>query len=269
MRHPLLFAIPLVFLLASAVPAQQVPAGSTPPETASSSSLNPRQQAEMRADILMARKEFSDAIRAYEELLKDAPNDAELLNKIGVAYQQLVDLNRAERYYKRAAKEDKTFASAVNNIGTVEYEKKHYGKSIGYYKKAIQIRSDIGSIYANLGYAYIEDKKYPEAMGAFGKALEVDPTVFEAKSGTGAMVQQRDTSDPGLLDFYLAKTYALAGNAERAAHYLKRARDGGYKDLASVTKDPAFAKVIKDPRVQEVLTSLPSFEADRTKSTSN
>lgn len=270
MRHPLLFAIPLVFLLASVVPAQQVPAGSTPPDSASNSNLTPRQTAELRADIMMARKEYQDAVRAYEEILKDAPNDAELLNKIGVAYQQLVDLNRAEHYYKRAMKADRSFASAINNAGTVEYEKKHYPKSIKYYKKAIEVRNDMATVYANLGYACLEDKKFPDAMSAFGKALQIDPTVFESKGGTGAVVQQRDSSDPGLLDFFLAKTYALAGNAERAAHYLKRARDGGYKDLASVTKDPAFAKVIKDPRVQEVLTSVPSYEAEgRTKSTSN
>jgi len=269
MRYPLLFAIPLVCLLASSVPAQQqVPASSAPPD-ATNSTMTPRQTAELRADILMARKEFPDAIRAYDQILKESPNDAEVLNKVGVAYQQLIDLNRAEHYYKRAVKADKSFASAINNVGTVEYEKKHWGKAIGYYKKALDVRTDMASVYVNLAYAYIEDKKYPEAMDTFGKALQVDPTVFESKGGNGAVVQQRNTSDPGLLDFFIAKTYALAGNAERTAHYLKRARDGGYKDLASVTKDPAFAKVIKDPRVQEVLTVTPSYEAEGRKSTSN
>jgi tetratricopeptide (TPR) repeat protein len=279
MRHSLLFAIPLVVLLASCaqrpaatVPIQQPPAqpaSASTPQPATTSTAVPRQTAELRADILMARKEYKEAIRAYDEILKDAPNDAELLNKIGVAYQQMIDLNRAEHYYKRAVKADKKFASAINNVGTVEYEKKHWGKAIGYYKKALEIRTDMASIYVNLGYAYIEDKKYPEAMDAFGKALQVDATVFENKGGNGAVVQQRNTSDPGLLDFFIAKTYALAGDAERTAHYLKRARDGGYKDMASVPKDPAFAKVIKDPRVQEVLTVPPSYETEGRKSTSN
>lgn len=269
MRYSLLFAIALVFLLAPRVFAQQVPASPASPDSNANSTLTPRQTAELRADILMARKEYADAVRSYGDILKDSPNDAELLNKMGVAYQELIDLNRAEHYYKKAMKADKTFASAINNIGTVEYEKKHYGKAVGYYKKALALRTDMATVYTNLGYAYLEDKKFPEALNAFGKALEIDPTVFDNKGGNGAVVQQRSTSDPGLFDYFVAKTYAQAGDAERAAHYLKRARDEGYKDFAGAAKDPAFAKVIKDPRVQEVLTVQPSYATEGRKSTSN
>lgn len=267
MRYSLLLAIPLVLLLAPAVQAQQVPASTTSPDSPATSQLSPRETAELRADILMARKEYTEAIRSYDDILKTAPNDAELLNKMGVAYQELIDLNRAEHYYKRAMKADKKFASPINNAGTVEYEKKHYGKAVGYYKKALELRADMATIYTNLGYAYIEDKRYPEAMASFQKALEIDPTVFDNKGGSGAVVQQRSSSDPGLFDFFVAKSYALVGDAEHAAHYLKRARDEGYKDFANAAKDPAFAKVIKDPRVQEVLTVAPSYAREGRKST--
>ena len=54
----------------------------------------------------------------------------------------------------------------------------------------------------------------------------------------------------------------MSGDAERCAHYLKMARDDGYKDLTAVQKDPEFAKVIKDPRVQEVIVVPPSYAGD-------
>jgi tetratricopeptide (TPR) repeat protein len=263
MRYALLCAFSLFFILASSAPAQETPAAAS--DSAATSTLNPHQRAEMNADILMARKEYFDAVRAYTEILKTDANNAQLLNKTGVAYQQLVDLRNAEHYYKKAIKADKHFASAINNVGTVEYEKKRYGKAIGYYKKALELRVDMGTIYTNLGYAYLEDKKYPEAMDAFGKALEIDPTIFDRKGGNGAIVQQRTTTDPGLFYFFVAKSYALVGDAERAAHYLKLARDDGYKDFATAAKDPSFAKVIKDPRVQEVLTTVPSYAVDQKK----
>jgi tetratricopeptide (TPR) repeat protein len=219
----------------------------------------------MRADILMARKEYVDAVRAYDEILKSEPKDAQILNKIGIAYEELPDLGRAERYFKKAMHEDKALASAVNNLGTVEYMKKRYGRAVNYYKKALELHSEMGAVYANLGYAYLEEKKYPEAMDAFGNALKLDPTVFESKNGGGVLIQQRSTSDPGLFYFLIAKNYALAGDAEHAAHYLKMARDDGYKEFASAAKDPSFAKVIKDPRVQEVLTVAPSYAVDHHK----
>lgn len=215
----------------------------------------------------MARKEFVDAIRAYDEILRTSPNDAGVLNKVGVAFQQLTDLGRAEHYYKKAMHADKTFASAVNNVGTVEYERKHYGKAIGYYKKALELHSDMAAVYSNLAYAYVEDKKYPEAMDAFKNALAIDPTVFDRKGGNGTVVQQRTATDPGLFYFFVAKSYALAGDAERAARYLKLSRDDGYKEFATAKTDPAFEKVIKDPRVQEVLTVAPSYATDRRKTT--
>lgn len=264
MRYALLCVVAVLLLLAApGTLAQQVPASAAATSDSTiDSALSARQTAELRADILMARKEYLDAARAYDLILRNEPNNAEVLNKMGVAFQELVYLDRAEHCYKKAMKVDKTFVSAVNNVGTVEYEKKHYGKAVGYYQKALKLRTDMATIYTNLGYAYMEDKKYPEAMGAFGKALEIDPTVFDRKGGNGAIVQQRTTTDPGLFYFFVAKSYAMVGDAEHAAHYLKLSRDDGYKDFATAAKDPAFAKVIKDPRVQEVLTVLPSYATE-------
>ena len=269
MKYSLLLTVSLVFLLVSAARAQQVPAKAAPAGSAASASstpstppkLTPRQVAEMRADLLMAQKEFSEAITAYKRVLKTDPNDAVLLDKIGVAYQEMLKLGDAEKYYKKSAKADKTFASALNNIGTVEYEKKHYGKSVKFYKKALKIRSDMATVYTNLGYAYFEEKKYPDAILAFRQALVLDPTIFYRQGEGGAIVQQRSTTDPGLFYYYVAKSYALGGDAEHAAHFLKLARDDGYKGFTAAEKDPAFAKVIKDPRVQAVFTVIPSYEA--------
>ena len=82
-------------------------------------------------------------------------------------------------------------------------------------------------------------------------------------------MQQRSAPDPGTFNFFLAKTFAKAGDAERTAHYLKLSRDYGYKNLRSVEKDPDFAAVIHDPRVQDVLRNRPSFAGDDPKPVAN
>lgn len=270
MKRALLFLIPFTLLCVATVHAQQTSdtsaAESTPTAT---ENMTPRQSAELRADILMARKEFADAIRAYDDILRTSPNDPGVLNKAGVAYQQLMDFGHAEHCYKKAMRADKTFASPVNNVGTVEYQRHHYGKAIGYYKKALEMHSDMAAVYSNLAYAYVEDKKYPEAMDAFKNALAIDPAVFDNKGGNGTVIQQRQTTEPGLFYYFVAKSYALVGDADRAARYLKLSRDDGYKEFTNAQTDPAFAKVIKDPRVQEVLTVAPSYATDHRKSTSN
>jgi tetratricopeptide (TPR) repeat protein len=117
----------------------------------------------------------------------------------------------------------------------------------------------MATLYSNLGYAYFCNKEYIEAMTTFTKALTLDPTVFDHKANGGVIVQQRSTPDPGLFYFFVAKSYAQRGDAEHAAHYLKLARDDGYVNLLSAQTDPAFAKVIKEPGVQEVLNVAPAY----------
>jgi len=276
MRRFVFFAVPLLYVFVPPLGAQQTEPVTTQPastQSASASSeivyaaspkpeLTPRQAAELKADVFMARKEFGEATAAYEAILESEPKNAQLLNKTAIAYQELGSLNRAERYYHRAMKADKNFASPINNLGTVEYEKKHYGKAIVLYKKALLLKMETSTIYSNLGYAYFANKQYPEAMSTFDKALAIDPELFERKSGYGTIIQQRTTTDPGLFNFFVAKSYAAMGDAERAAHFLRLARDDGYKNFLSAETDPAFAKVIKDPRVQDVLHVMPSYQSD-------
>ncbi|MGH9697991.1 MAG: tetratricopeptide repeat protein [Candidatus Acidiferrales bacterium] len=273
MNRAALFVIPLAFLIgigidapqfaASAQSSQPSAAASAPENSAASSPDTPAmtqfQKDELRGDIFMARKEYREAIETYHDLTKETPRNAVLLNKLGVAYQQLDDLGRAEHYYKKSLKADKTYASASNNLGTVAYEKKHYLKAIGDYQHAVALRAGMPTIYSNLGYAYFANAQYEEAIGAFQKALALDPNVFAHHEGYGSLVQQRSTTDPGLFYFLIAKTYAESGNAVQSAHYLKLARDEGYANFLSARTDPAFAKVIKDPALKEVLVVPPSY----------
>jgi tetratricopeptide (TPR) repeat protein len=269
------FAIPIVFAAGTAR-AQQVPnapIGTTVDASADNAPhpppMSPQRIAEMRGDILMARKDYAEAAKVFEAMLVSDPHNASLLNKTGMAYELLGDIPRAQRAYKKAVSADKHASSALNNLGTIEYSAARYGKAIKYYKKAIATGEIVPADYTNLGYAYCGIKEFPKAMDAFNKALAMDPEVFDHRGGTGSILQQRSTTDPADLHFLLAKSYAKIGDAVRTARYLKMARDEGYKDFLSVEKDPAFAKVIKDEGVQDVLKNRPAFANTPDKPVSN
>ena len=269
MKRLALFAIPLIFAVTPAR-AQEAPDSPdnapivNPAETPSP--LTPREKGEMRAQLLMARKEYAEAAKAYDELLRNDPKNASMLNQLGIAYQELGELSESEHAYKKAVHADKTYVSAVNNLGALEYSKQHYRAAIKYYRKAIAMRDgDRAVIYSNLAYAYFGHREYSSALAAFGKALALDPDIFARKSGAGAIVQQRSAPDPGMLYFLVAKSYAKAGDAEQAAHYLKVARDDGYRNFTSAKTDPDFALVIKDRRVQQVFDIQPAFSGDEKK----
>jgi tetratricopeptide (TPR) repeat protein len=278
MKVVALFAIPLSLAFANGSthqasdvpPAGPAQASSAVDQDSRPAPMTQLQVAEMRADLLMARKDYSEAAVAYQRLSEQDPKNAELLNKIGIAYQQLDQDSLAEHFYKEAMRADGKFGPAVNNLGTVEYSRKRFGKAIKYYKKAVAIGGDsLAPIYANLGYAYCSVKMYPLAMQAFGKALALNPNIFEPKGTGGSLVQHRTVADPGMLYFLVAKSYAKLGDAEHTARYLKLARDDGYKNFLTAEKDPDFARVIKDRQVQDVLHRRPPYEAEQNRPVAN
>ncbi len=268
----------LVFLLCSQVAAGQAsgsPSQSQPPaqqagsqqaeNTKSTASADapkvqrtPRQEAELRADLLMARKEYADAAVAYEALVKKEPRNAQLINKLGVSYQLQTKLDLAKRYYERSAKLDRNFANALNNLGTVYYQRKKYSKAVENYQKALKVDPEMSVGYSNLGYAYFHMKKYDEAMDAFHRALAIDPEIFDRSSKSGSLLQDRTVmADRGLFNFFLAKSFAARGDAGHCAQYLKKAIEDGYPSILAARTDAAFKPVLRDPTVRELLQLEP------------
>ena len=211
------------------------------------------------ARLYLARKEYGEAQNLFRKLTQEYPKNAQYWNELGIALHNQMDLTAALKCYEKAAKLDPHFPDAQNNIGTVYYEHKKYPKAIRSYKRAIKLRDDYAAFYLNLGYAYFGEKQYEDSITAFRKALQLDPDAFDpSKSRSGTVIQDRSIgSDRAQFYFLLAKSFAQSGNAERCAIYLKKARDEGYKDISLVSSDPAFAAVIKDPAIQDVLVNKP------------
>ena len=185
----------------------------------------------------MARKMYREAIDMYNT----APPTAMLMNKIGIAYHQLVDLDNAAKYYARAAKMDPQYSDAINNLGTIYYSKKSYRRAIGEYKKALRIKPNSASVLANLANAYFERKQYQLASDTIQQALAIDPNVFENRGSAGSVVQDRSVGDRAKYHYYLAKTYAKKGQNAEAILYIRKSLEEGFKERKKFEEEPEFA----------------------------
>jgi tetratricopeptide (TPR) repeat protein len=235
-------------VVAADTPAMQSPSDS------SVIVVRPELTTEQLADLYMVRKDYRDAAETYKQLSDQNPRNPVYLNKLGIAVHQQEALSLALKYYQRATKLDPTYADAQNNIGTIWYQRKKYGKAIKSYQKALNIRKDMAVLYSNLGYAYFGDKKFEQSMASFRQALVIDPQFFEHHGGrNGSVLQDRTVTDRGRFYFLLAKSFAQFGNLERCIIYLRKAKDEGFTELATAKTDPAFAAMLKDPEIQEIL----------------
>ena len=217
--------------------------------------------AEEVGDLYMARKQYFEAAQAFKNLSDQNPRNAVYLNKLGIALHQQEALNLALKYYEKALRVNPHYADAQNNIGTIWYQRKRYAKAIRAYEKAIKLRDDMAVLYSNLGYAYFGDKKYEASIAAFRIALQKDPQFFEHNSArTGSLLQDRTVTDRGRFYYLLAKSFAEAGNIDRAVLYLRKAKDENYATLiADLKKDKvAFAAELQIPEVQNMLNPKPA-----------
>lgn len=229
----------------------------TRPGMTQPSSLTPERPAltpEMRGDIYMARKMYREAIEMYRQM----PEDSALSwNKTGIAYHQMLEFGAARRCYEQAIKLNRNYAEAVNNLGTIHYAEKKYRKAVGLYKRALKINPQSASVLSNLGTAYFAQKKYDLAFKTYQEALSIDPEVFEHRGAAGVILQERSVEERAKFHFYLAKTYAQAGQHERALLYLRKALEEGFRDRDKLKADPEFAKMQEIPEFQELLAYQP------------
>jgi tetratricopeptide (TPR) repeat protein len=206
-----------------------------------------------RGDIFMARKMYREAIEVY----RDAPPSAAMMNKIGIAYHQLADLNAAQAYYLKATKMNPLFTEAINNLGTIYYSQHSYRRAITLYKKVLRIKPDSASTLANLASAYFGRKQYELAQETLDKALEIDPNVLESRGGAGAVVRDRSVPDRPTFFYIMAKTYAKKGLNEQAISYIRKSLEEGFKEREKFTHEPEFAGLRNDPEFQKVMAVEP------------
>ena len=233
-------------------------AAQAPPGTGASNETSPQPPAalspEQRGDIFMVRKMYREAIEAFAEGPK---NDAVLVNKTGIAYHQMQQLDRARKYYEQALKLKPSYAEAQNNIGTVYYAQKSFRRAIGAYRKAIRLSPNSASIHMNLGTAYFARKMEKESIAEYRTALQLDPDVFEHHGSYGVLLEERSVEEKAKYHYALAKLYAASNRQDLALQYLRRALEEGFRDRKKLAQDPEFQAMRELPEFQELLALEP------------
>jgi tetratricopeptide (TPR) repeat protein len=210
---------------------------------------------ERQGDQLRTEKLYLDALDYYHAALGKKPNDARLLNKIGITNLMMQRYKDARRAFEHSIRADHELADAYNNLGVVFYEAKKYGAAVKQYEKAIAVDGSSASFYSNLGAALFSKREFEPAVAAYQHALELDHEVFQRTSRAGVQAQLPSPEDRARYDYTVAKLYAKMGFSEQSLEYLRKAIEAGYKDLKNVYKDVEFAELRKNPRFTELMAA--------------
>lgn len=84
-------------------------------------------------------KQFSEAVRFYEDAVKYNPYDAAVFSNLGVAYFSQGNMDKAIESYQSAIKVNINYAQAHDNLGIAYHQKGDIQKAVEEYKKACQL----------------------------------------------------------------------------------------------------------------------------------
>jgi tetratricopeptide (TPR) repeat protein len=206
---------------------------------------------EQIGDSLMARQRYQAAIEAY----KTAPqNSSESWNKMGVAYQLLLNNDDASRCYTMALKLDPKNAVAINNMGSIYMSKKDFGRAVKFYRKALKLDSKSALFHKNLGTALLSERKYKKGWESYQTALSIDPAIFD-HSASVRIENPASVQDRGAMNFYMAKSCVKAGMTDRAVDYLRLALNEGFTTPKKILADAELASLKTVPAFQQLLAS--------------
>jgi len=212
---------------------------------------------ETRGDIFMAEKKFREAVEAYRE---GSPQDAVVQNKLGIAYQQSLQLDNAVKAYERAIKLKPDYMEALNNLGTIYFARKSYRRAINWYSRALKIapgEKRSATVYENLSRAWFNRKDYARARASMQTALQLDPEVFEHHGSIGQILEETSIEERAKFHFYQAKVYATMGRNDIALQYLRKALEEGFKQKKGLDEEPEFAALKELPEFKELMARVP------------
>jgi tetratricopeptide (TPR) repeat protein len=228
------------FLLAQGgTPAQPIVPTPVSSVTAKSPPPVPELTPEETGDLHMARRRYQAAIEEYSHIV---PKTARVWNKMGMAQQQMFSLADARKSYETSLRLDGKNPDVLNNLGTVHYAMKDYGNAEKLYRKALKLSPRSALISKNLGTDLLAENKFKKGWECYQTALSLDPQIFD-RVNQFRVEEPTPTEKRGAMNYYLAKTYARAGNLDRAIDCLRRAMNEGFTDRKKIMADVEFASL--------------------------
>ncbi|MGE3332030.1 MAG: tetratricopeptide repeat protein [Rhodospirillaceae bacterium] len=188
----------------------------------------------------------------------------------GLEAQRAGNLTLAEACYRKAEEMNPNDAMLLNNLGVCLYEQKKTAEAIEVHKKAIKLDPSRPMAYNNLGVELNSMERHEEALAAFKKAVEIQPINPKAINNYGdsltklgrfdeglAMLDRSIAQEPDYVDAHSNRGMALWGLArfDEAIQSFRRALS--FKiDHASVRKNLGLVSLL----MQEFATAWEDYE---------
>ena len=144
-----------------------------------------------RAQNAVLSRDFVLASRLFKTILKEEPNNIDVLSQLGSTYVRSGDDEKALEVYKRIVQIDNMNFNALNNLGGIYRRLKKYEESIMVLERALATGANPNEIYYNMGHTYKLMGNYDDAADCFVTVIEENPNDVLAYNHLGSIQASR------------------------------------------------------------------------------
>ena len=213
------------------------------------------------ADFYFSKNHCDKAIELYENLITEAPTNAEIYQKIGYCYQYANDFERALDNYLKAETIKHNDSWTLKKIAFCYKMLRQYDNAFAYYQQVSELKSgasqmtpDNTNLLLNVGHCLLNLGEYDEALNQYFKVEYLAPDNAKVRKA-------------------VAWCSFLANKPEQAQRYYKKLIDeapasddflnAGHVEWVSGNKISALDFYEKSVKNSNIEAFLSAFEQDR------
>jgi len=129
------------------------------------------------------------------EILKEEPDNKDILYLLGIVYAQLEEYDLAIQHTKKSLQFNINNPDAYLALGAIYQKKGLFDEAIHFYQKAVEIDPDFAEVYENLGDIFRDNKQFDEAIAYYKKAIQYFPNAAEIYCSLGNIFRDKNQID--------------------------------------------------------------------------
>jgi tetratricopeptide (TPR) repeat protein len=182
----------------------------------------PAAEAEKKAKQLLNQGRTAEAIRYFEQALRQKPDDVALNKMLGFLYFRQNSFTNSLERYSKAMDLLPVDPEIPYAIGLIHMKTKFPEKAEGFFRQALRLQPEMVKAVFALGEALEAQDKIEDAIFQFRKCLELSPKLEEAQNKLSYLVTRLSYNY-----FSRGSYYYQRGEYDRAESMLSLARNYG------------------------------------------
>ncbi len=213
---------------------------------------------------LAEKGQEADAIAEWIKLKDDNPDNARIVNNLGVALTRTGKYDEAIPQFQKALKLNPQYNLVHVNLARALVGANQTDAAVAEYEKAMQFYPDSADLHNSLGSALAQQGHMDDAIAQFKTAIQVDPKLADAHDHLGLALLSEGRADQQVVAEQEFKTaIALKPDFADAENNLGTLYGQQGKDAAA---EQLFREAIKsDPTFSRALVNLAATLASQSK----